>query len=81
MGEKRWIQGDEMMNIVEKYRYTNEAVGRGVKAIVNAVAIFGKDRVRAYCGGIPDVFGRGTEADVREILYPDWVKWKGTRLE
>lgn len=80
-GEKRWIQGDEMMKVVEKYRYTSEAIDRGVKAIINAVAVFGKDRVRAYCGGIPDVFGEGNEADVREILYPDWVEWKGTRLE
>ena len=75
------MQGDEMMTVVEKYRCTSEAIGRGVKAIINAVAIFGEKRVRAYCGGIPDVFGEGTEADVKEILYPEWVDWKGTRLE
>jgi hypothetical protein len=82
LGEKRWLCGDEMMEHVEKYRYTKDAIGFGAKAIENAVAIFGKDQVRAWCGGIPDVFGEGTETDVKEILYPtDFVNWHGTRLE
>ena len=82
LGEKRWIQGEEMMAVVEKYRYSSEAASRGVKAIINAVAIFGENRVRAYCGGIPDVWGNASESEIREILYPSsWVSWKGTRLE
>ena len=82
LGDKRWLHDDEMMEYVKKYRFTEEAVGRGAKAILNAVAIFGKDHVRAWCGGIPQVFGDGTEADVKEILFPDhFVDWKGTRLE
>jgi hypothetical protein len=82
MGEKRWLCGEEMMEYVKKYRFTEEAIGRGVKAIVNAVAIFGKERVRAWCGGIPQVFGEGNENDVKEILFPDhFVNWNGTRLE
>ena len=80
LGDKRWIQGDEMMAIAEKYRYSSEAASRGVKAIINAVAIFGKSHVRAYCGGIPDVWGNASESEVSDILYPNWANWKGTRL-
>jgi hypothetical protein len=81
MGEKRWLKGDEMMDYAEKHRYEKDARAYGASAIVNAVSIFGKQNVRAWCGGIPDVFGEGNEADVKEILYPDFVEWKGTRLE
>lgn len=81
LGEKRWIQGDEMMAFVKKHRYSSDAASLGVKAIINAVAIFGENRVRAYCGGIPDVWGNVSESEVREILYPSWVNWQGTRLE
>lgn len=81
LGEKRWLYGEELTEFVEKYRYTKDAAARGVKAIVNAVAVFGKDNVRAYTGGIPDVWGNASESEVRELLYPDhWVNWKGTRL-
>ena len=82
LGEKRWLYGDDMMEYANKYRYTKDAIERGARAIVNAVAIFGKGQVRAWCGGIPQVFYDGTEADVKEILYPEgFVDWKGTRLE
>lgn len=84
LGDKRWLYGDEMMAYVEKHRYTKDAVNYGARAIVNAVSIFGKDHVRAWCGGIPQVWGNATEAEVSEILYPkDWnpEMWKGTRLE
>ena len=81
MGEKRWLKGDEMMDYAEKHRYEKDARAYGASAIVNAVSIFGKQNVRAWCGGIPDVFGEGNEANVKEILYPDFVEWKGTRLE
>ena len=82
LGERRWLYGDEMMDYVEKYRYTKDAVSYGASAIVNAVSIFGKEYVRAWCGGIPQVFGDGDESAVKEILFPDhFVNWKGTRLE
>ncbi|WP_288788601.1 hypothetical protein [uncultured Fibrobacter sp.] len=81
-GDRRWLYGDEMMEYVKKYRYTKDAVSYGVKAIVNAVSIFGKEYVRAWCGGIPQVFADGDEAAVKEILFPNhFVNWKGTRLE
>lgn len=86
-GEKRWLYGEEMMEMVERNRHSKDADGYGAKAIDQAVAIFGKDHVRAYVGGIPQVWGNATEAEVREILYPRngegaWKgMWKGTRRE
>lgn len=81
-GEPCWISGDEMMAYAEAHRYEKEAAGYGAKAIVNAVSIFGKEHVRAYCGGIPQVFGDGGEEGVKEILFPEhFGNWKGTRLE
>ena len=83
-GETRWLYGDEMMRIVERYRHAEDADAYGARTVNQAVAIFGKDHVRAWCGGIPQVWGNATEAEVREILYPkDWnpEMWKGTRLE
>ncbi len=80
LGRKCWIYDDEMMQYANAHRYEKNASGYGANAIVNAVSIFGKAHVRAYCGGIPDVFGDGFEADVKAILYPEWVNWKGTRL-
>lgn len=41
-----------------------------VRAINNAITVFGKENVRAYVQGIPNVFGEGTEDDVRDLLYP-----------
>ena len=40
------------------------------RAIKNAVVVFGKDCVRAYVGGVPDVFGSGTIEDVKRLMYP-----------
>lgn len=80
LGRKCWIYGDEMMQYAKAHRYEKDASGYGANAIVNAVSIFGKEYVRAYCGGIPDVFGDGSETGVKTILYPEWVNWKETRL-
>lgn len=41
-----------------------------VRAISNAITVFGKENVRAYVQGIPNVFGEGTESDVVDLLYP-----------
>lgn len=77
-GEKRWIYGNELEDYVNKHK--NEDDSYGVGAIENACAIFGKENVRAYCGGIPNVFGNCSESDVKELFYPDFVDWRGTRL-
>jgi hypothetical protein len=78
---KAQLYGEEMMECVEEHRHSKNSADYGASAIVNAIAIFGKERVRAWCGGVPEVFGNGSEEDVRKILYPEWVNWKGTRLE
>lgn len=51
------------------------------KCGINAISIFDKDSVRSWTGGISQIFGDCTEYDVKQLLYPDWVEWKGTRLE
>lgn len=63
------------------------------RAIKNAIAVFGKDYVRAYVCGVPQVFGGGTIEDVKRLMYPygqlgwnvseftaDGVKRKGSRV-
>ena len=81
-GEEKWINPDELDSYIKKFK--DKGDGYGIDAIKNAIAIFGKDNVRAWTGGIPQVFGNCTEADVKELLYPrDFGKldWKNTRIE
>ncbi len=83
-GEKRWLYGDEMMAMVKRHCHSEDADAYGARAVDQAVSIFGREHVRAYTGGIPQVWGDATEQEVREILYPenwDSEMWKGTRLE
>lgn len=80
-GESRWLYEDELATHVEAHRKDDDSSSWGVNAIENAWAIFGKKKVRAWTGGIPQVFGNCTEHDAKDLLYPDWVNWKGTRLE
>ena len=78
-GEKKWIYSDELDSYISRYK--NADATYGVSAIENAIAIFEKKNVRAWTGGIPQVFGNGTESDVKELFYPDFIIWNGTRLE
>ncbi len=83
-GEKRWMTGDELKNYAAAHRYGKDADDYGAKTIESAISIFGAENVRAYCGGIPQVWGDATEKDVNELLYPrDWIPdmWNGTRLD
>ena len=67
-GPQRWLYGAELGKCNDP-------------AIENAIAIFGEKYVRAYTGGIPQVFGDADENAVAELLYPkNFVNWKGTRL-
>ena len=68
-GPVGWLYGkglDDYLNSKSKLVEDNETV----RAINNAITVFGKENVRAYVRGIPNVFGEGTEEDVRELLYP-----------
>ena len=76
-GERRWIDSDELDSYIKNYKSVD---GYGVDAIENAMAIFGKEKVRAWTGGIPEVFGDCTEKDVKNLFYPEFVEWSGTRL-
>ncbi len=78
-GEERWIYSDELDSYISKYK--DKGNGYGIDAIENAIAIFGKNKVRAWTGGVPQVFGNCTEKDVKDLFYPDFVKWAGTRME
>ncbi|MDY6398124.1 MAG: hypothetical protein SPL22_10385 [Treponema sp.] len=81
-GEDRWLYDDELANYVEQHRKDDNTESYGVNAIENVWAIFGKDKVRAWTGGIPQVFGDCTGNDVKELFYPkDFVNWARTRLE
>ena len=80
-GENDWLYGDELEKYVEHHRNADDADSWGVCAIENAISIFGKDNIRAWTGGIPQVFGDCTEYDVKQLLYSDWIEWKGTRLD
>ena len=80
-GEKRWLYDDELKFYLAKHKGCKDSSAYGIDAIENAISIFGLNHVRAYCGGIPDVWGNASEAEIKEILYPEWVDWKGTRLE
>lgn len=80
-GENKWLYKRDLENFIQAHESRKNAEFYGIPAIKNAIAIFGKDQVRAYTGGIPQVFGTADERAVKELLYPTWVSWKGTRLE
>lgn len=78
-GDKRWIQPKEIESYIKKFKGKDDSYG--VDAIENAIAIFGRDKVRAWTGGIPQVFKNCTKNDVKDLLYPAFVNWAGTRLD
>ncbi len=67
-GPQKWLYGEELT------RYMASPVHGDIKPIVNAQDVFGKEQVRAYTGGIPQVFRDGDEDAVRDLLYaPEWI--------
>jgi ribosomal protein S27E len=75
-GEDKWIKGEELIQYRDKIKKTIEKekwADYGINAIDAAIAIFGKDKVRAYTGGIPNVWCSNGTADkdkVIDLLYP-----------
>ena len=79
-GDEPWLYGDDLKKYVAVHRQDDDADDWGIGAIENALSIFGKDKVRAWTGGIPQVFGNCSENDVKELLYSEqFVNWDGTR--
>lgn len=68
-GPKGWLYGKDLEDyLVAKGKLVVDK--ENVRAINNAITVFGKENVRAYVQGIPNVFGKGTEFDVVDLLYP-----------
>ena len=68
-GPKGWLYGkvlDDYLNSKNELVKDKEKV----RAINNAITVFGKENVRVYVQGIPSVFGSGGIEDVRNLLYP-----------
>ena len=68
-GPKGWLSGTELTNYLDSKGKLVEDKEK-VRAINNAITVFGKDNVRAFVRGVPEIFGEGTEDDVKNILYP-----------
>ena len=79
-GEQRWLYDSELIDYANAHRKDDDPDAWGISAIENAIAIFGTRKVRAWTGGIPQVFGASTVLDAKNLLYPEWADWSGTRL-
>ena len=75
-GEKRWINfgcvDSWLSKCKEKDESSRELDASGITAVETAMEIFGKENVRIYAGGIPQVFHNGID-DVRALLYPGHI--------
>ena len=68
-GQEGWLYGKALDDYLESRGKLVEDKEK-VRAIKNAITVFGKENVRAYVQGIPNVFGNGSEKDVIDLLYP-----------
>lgn len=74
-GPEGWLYGKTLDDYIERYAHSRDEYEK-IRAIENATAVFGKENVRAYVRGVPNVFGSGTVEDVRRLLYPyDQAGW------
>lgn len=74
-GPKGWLWGKELDDYLKKKGKLVDDK-ENVRAIKNAITVFGKENVRAYVQGIPHIFGNGTEEEARDLLYPhDQPRW------
>ena len=80
LGEDKWIEGEDLIKYVKEKKETikkEEWADYGINAIDAAMAIFDKNNVRAYTGGIPHVWcsgGKSVDKDkVKDLLYPSKV--------
>ena len=68
-GPDGWLYGKPLDDYLQMYRHDRIEYEK-VRAIENTIMVFGKENVRAYVRGIPDVFGDGTIEDVKWLMYP-----------
>ena len=71
------MEGEELVRYVADIKKNIEKekwADWGINAIDAATAIFGKDNIRAYTGGIPQVWCSGSNSadkdKVKDLLYP-----------
>lgn len=60
-----WLKGDDLEKVIKLLKSRNPG---GNLAAENAIAVFGKENVRASFDGVPNIFGMGTKKDVRELF-------------
>jgi hypothetical protein len=70
-GNRGWMDKNEIDEYLRLHENEDNEASYGCAAIRNAREVFGNDYVRAYTGGIPQVWENGIDS-VREILYPKW---------
>lgn len=72
LGEDRWLSSSELDEYCKAHEAKDNRFDWGVPAIKAAREIFGDDNVRAYTGGIPQVFKCESTimASLKKILYP-----------
>lgn len=78
-GDERWLYEKDLDTYIQKHKNAEEPASWGIPAIENAISIFGIKNVRAWTGGIPQVFGACMEKDVKDLFYHDFQKWNGDR--
>lgn len=66
---KKWLAGDELAEFISSRSLYMKDV-EDIRGLNNALAVFGRDCVRAYMAGVPSVFGDGDEEDVRKLMFP-----------
>ena len=80
LGEDKWIEGEELTYYIYHVKNNQKEknwVHFGIKTIETAISIFKEDHVRAYTGGIPNVWcsdGKTVnEERIKDLLYPQIV--------
>ena len=76
-GKDKWLLGEEIKEYVihvKNEKDNKEWAAYGIQPIEAAIAIFGENNVRAYAGGIPNVWCTNNVADkykIIDLLYPE----------
>ena len=67
-GEQRWLKKDDLTAYIKQHKKEDNPVEWGIPTIENAISIFGKENIRVWTAGIPQVFGDCTEDAVKQLL-------------